>query len=519
MPPRTLDRGWAAKHRLCVFLSVIPTFGWFGFLFMGRKSGRKQYTSLGVVYGVLSMLALSAVALSEFFGRLSWDYSITHILYWLEDNLYLYGMLALFLLWPACFAHTLLKSGEYLQYLSLRQAGTTMRSPLTGQSDWRTKNLCWMIWSYFPYLGGFSLIFAGRRLKSGKLMGLGILSLGSIWGLEMASAATYRLTTGGLSNALSTLSFSCVLIFWIVQILVAFLVREDYLDARAADWTRETTRQNVLVNPKWRASNSRWQIWTYFPYVGGVGIFLAGVRGRKTKYMVLGAVLSALVFGGMIAVLWLQNRYYDFVFTDASYPYRAAIDVLDRAGWLCYFVIIFCGCCVRWDTLVARADLLQGYNSEFDRDLDLFNRMNARNMAASQPPVQTVPQPVYQAPAQPQPRYRMPQQASQPMPQPVPQPRFEPPVPAQPQAGGLVDINRCTQDALLTLPGVGVAQAKHAVEYREMRGGFKSLDEFVEVLQIKPHFAVQIFGRATVGAAPAARPVSDSGAARRRIDL
>ena len=118
--------------------------------------------------------------------------------------------------------------------------------------------------------------------------------------------------------------------------------------------------------------------------------------------------------------------------------------------------------------------------------------------------------PTPQNPPAPQPA---PKPASQPAPQPVPQP--------VPQSAAPVDINRCTQSELMTLPGIGVVQAKKAMEYREQNGGFRSLDEFVEVLQIKPHFAVQIFSRAVVSQAerkPAAQS-SHTTHTRRTIDF
>lgn len=112
------------------------------------------------------------------------------------------------------------------------------------------------------------------------------------------------------------------------------------------------------------------------------------------------------------------------------------------------------------------------------------------------------------------------QPVPRPAPQPQPRPRPEPVPQAASPSGELVDINRCTQSELMTLPGIGVAQAKKALEYRQTHGGFRSLDEFVEVLEIKPHFAVQIFAKATASQSSAApKPRTDSSAARRKFDF
>ena len=83
----------------------------------------------------------------------------------------------------------------------------------------------------------------------------------------------------------------------------------------------------------------------------------------------------------------------------------------------------------------------------------------------------------------------------------------------------LLDINHCTLEELMTLPGIGIAQAKHAMQHRSEQGGFRSADEFVDILEIKPHFAAQIFRMITVSAP--ATPVihADAGGSRRRIDF
>ena len=83
----------------------------------------------------------------------------------------------------------------------------------------------------------------------------------------------------------------------------------------------------------------------------------------------------------------------------------------------------------------------------------------------------------------------------------------------------MLELNTADKEELMTLPGIGIVQAKQAMEFRAQQGGFRSVDEFIEVLQIKPHFAVQILSRASVSAAP--QPVHPvvSGAARRRIDF
>ena len=55
-----------------------------------------------------------------------------------------------------------------------------------------------------------------------------------------------------------------------------------------------------------------------------------------------------------------------------------------------------------------------------------------------------------------------------------------------------LDINRCTEDDFLTLPGMSLISAKRAVELRETQGDYQSVDDFVARNAIKPHFMVQM---------------------------
>lgn len=78
--------------------------------------------------------------------------------------------------------------------------------------------------------------------------------------------------------------------------------------------------------------------------------------------------------------------------------------------------------------------------------------------------------------------------------------RQDKPVKAKAAAGpsAPVNLNTATQAQLESLPGIGAATAKRIVEYRQKSGGFKKIEELMNVkgigeksfLKLKPHITV-----------------------------
>lgn len=55
-----------------------------------------------------------------------------------------------------------------------------------------------------------------------------------------------------------------------------------------------------------------------------------------------------------------------------------------------------------------------------------------------------------------------------------------------------ININTASENELASLPGVGLILAKKAINHRETKGYFNSIDEFAEILSLKPHLLERI---------------------------
>jgi hypothetical protein len=124
--------------------------------------------------------------------------------------------------------------------------------------------------------------------------------------------------------------------------------------------------------------------------------------------------------------------------------------------------------------------------------------------------------------AAPKPSFYSPEQRDRAVPDRQPgrprEPRPSPPAPgpssvagtaASGSAGSAVatlELNSASEEELAALPGVGGTLARRAVEVRESRGGFSSVDEFGHALGLKPHVVERLRARLLVGARPAPRP-------------
>ena len=70
-------------------------------------------------------------------------------------------------------------------------------------------------------------------------------------------------------------------------------------------------------------------------------------------------------------------------------------------------------------------------------------------------------------------------------------------------AAASVNLNSATQAQLETLPGIGAATAKRIIEYRQKNGGFKKVEELMNVKGIGEKAFLKLKAQITVGA-PAA---------------
>jgi competence protein ComEA len=72
-------------------------------------------------------------------------------------------------------------------------------------------------------------------------------------------------------------------------------------------------------------------------------------------------------------------------------------------------------------------------------------------------------------------------------------------------AAAVVNLNTATSTQIATLPGIGEKAAQRIIEYREKNGGFKKVEELMNVKGIAEKSFLKLKPLVTVGEKPAAK--------------
>lgn len=497
------DKKWRRKNSLWVLLSVLPLLGGLAFFHIGYKARRRNWTLLGVAFTAV----WAAYPVIRFFCAAFMDSSG----YWRFCNGTELYPLAVVPLSLAGLIGALLLRKNYLKLLAKREAAEPEEHPLLADGAWRRKNSLWMLWSFLPGFGAVSLFHLGHRMKKWRLTLAGILL--AVFNSSMAASYLFRLGEGGrrLWNFVTgSVHFSVnlrtlylypptffLLLFW-VGIYFSAVMRREYLRDIAPGYEETRGRYACLNSWKWRTLQSWWMLLCLIPYCAGAALLAAGLRGKKRSWTIGGGAVSLFYIVEAVVLRVCQSaalKGSDTV-VNAALLYIAFVAVR-RLMAIC----VFAACTViREDYLVARAARLGGYDSQIDQELAQQEQFHRRIQGEEPVPAE-----------KPVPEKKLEKKPVKPV-------EKAPEKPAEAPEGAL-DLNACSEEELRTLPGISLVEAKKAVEYRASHGGFASVDEFIDVLGIKPHFAVQIFERAAVKAAAPAPRAAEEKTVRRRIDL
>lgn len=277
-----------------------------------------------------------------------------------------------------------------------------------------------------------------------------------------------------------------------------------------------TTPDQLLADSTWRRRHSVYTLWTLFCGLGFVSLLYTGVRSKRNKWIMWGAIYGAIVIGAIAIGGSLSPDDPDAATPPgANFAYTAwmivwvvsAIHVFRvRKDWL------------RWKAAAAwqpqwyeapvashsaaSADL-SGIGME-DPVAEFLAGPAPSAMAASRrpPPPPVLPR---SGATQNPPAYPTVQSPTG-LPAAAPESLAREVTP-----GERVDLNSVSVDVLAALPGVGVATATRIVEERKRRGGFQSVDEAALAVGVQPHVRARLQNVAIVSGREEPQPRRTSG--------
>lgn len=226
---------------------------------------------------------------------------------------------------------------------------------------------------------------------------------------------------------------------------------------------------------RWEFLHSIWILWTFtLSFFGWVAFFYVGIRAKEPRWVAWGAFYSVPFILAMI-------------FTDQEPMFSVAAALTLLLG-------------------------VMGIVHAFRIRPDYLERLAARQRGRA--PAEAFYPPDARRHEQP----AQPVSPAEPTPTAPPAPAMAPRQAASSASNAAValELNAATERELASLPGVGPVLAKRAVTERAQRGGFGSVDELGQILDLKPHVIERLRPLLAVGAQ--SRP-SRAGRTGRLIDF
>ncbi len=318
------------KRTRCMLLLMIPVFFFSLYLYMGKRSKQSGYTKMGIFYGVSSLVTFIVSALG-----LVWP-------------VFLYGIISHMIVWVLCTIHAFNCRHQYQQYEQWVQEDEKERSQLVHQESFRRRAKYWCFWDCIPLLGGLATYLIGKKIKKPGVKWFGILSTLAVIGLCFYLTMLPQITSGVFTVMCIVIAYSSLCIH---PLLFGFYF-EEYLDAEAKEWETLAEECPQIESGSWRFRNSIWQILTFAPFFGSLGLFWAGITRENGKVLTVASVLCILEVSCLAAPsAILQNAQ-----LLAQQPIMENIAGGISAMWIfAYALIVFTGACIRREMLRIRA--------------------------------------------------------------------------------------------------------------------------------------------------------------------
>lgn len=196
---------------------------------------------------------------------------------------------------------------------------------------------------------------------------------------------------------------------------------------------------------KWEIQNSIWIIWSFLYVFNFIGFLYIGFKTKTGKWKLIGFVL--LVICSVIPIGFtdfFNNGYMVSSISFITYFVGIALSFIYRKEYLIKLDVILNN--AKDSNELLRNKIESKYLNKYSKTDTISNKKESENTYKNIPKNNT----------------------------------------------DKININSCSEEELLNLPGINIALAKKTMEYRNTNNGFNSFEQFIDKMEIKPHFAIQL---------------------------
>ena len=367
------------------WLNLIPVAGLLGPFEMRRRTGRRRFARIGTVF-LIAFCAMCALLLADLALRAAAE--IDYVLN--AQNAFLYVFrntgfsrdmrivsLLLFLFYAARVIYTLVVRRDYARFRSAYLAKNPPKSQTDAERAVDRGIFAWRVVGFVPRIYGCGGLHIAKKSKTRSLALLGgagiavsVLLLLSVLMFVEADNLTYpdRWIASIILEYLICAFALAGAILYVLHLVRLQLVYPAFRQAECADRAKAYAAYPNLCNPTWRAENSRWQIWTWFPMLGGIGLILGGRRAKSRALVSKGVWLLILNALSLIVFLRLLDMH-----GSANWSDRAFLQLIMVPLFVLPFFLwrhtIYLGCSERFAVLRAIAEDLGPDYSRADKEI------------------------------------------------------------------------------------------------------------------------------------------------------
>lgn len=231
---------------------------------------------------------------------------------------------------------------------------------------------------------------------------------------------------------------------------------------------------------RWEILHSLWIFWTFtLGFFNWVAFVYIGYRTRQRKWILWGSLYSVPF---VLLIVFADTTNSGSLVLNLTVPFLFVLGVVS----LVHAFKVRMEYLIRLEALQSReADRIAALRREIKREYSAGTQESAPNQSSAQP------------------RSSTPQIRDQERP-PTSSIQTSDRSPSASSQTSTIDLNNSSEQELASLPGIGVIVAKRAVDLRESGGGFRSVEDFGEALNLKPHVVERI--KPLVSISPAQQP-------------